>query len=63
MAFFGARSWPTPIVRPLAPFLASGAIIFYAVFKLETKLQQEPPYDTDVRNPRESPLNVALVEC
>ncbi|CAG8576948.1 4773_t:CDS:2 [Diversispora eburnea] len=52
MGFLGLRKWPVPIVRPMAPFIASASIVLYAIYKIETIAQSQPPFDTDPRNPR-----------
>ena len=35
MAFFGFRAYPTPILKPLWPFFASSAIVYYCVSKMQ----------------------------
>ena len=36
MAFFGFRAYPTPILKPLWPFFASSAIVYYCVSKMQS---------------------------
>ncbi|RHZ62729.1 hypothetical protein Glove_335g38 [Diversispora epigaea] len=52
MGFLGLRKWPVPIIRPMAPFIASASIVLFAIYKIETIAQSQPPFDTDPRNPR-----------
>ncbi|CAG8482822.1 3594_t:CDS:2 [Dentiscutata heterogama] len=52
MAFLGFRRFPTPIIRPMWPFMISGTIVLYLVHKIEKAGQSVPPYDIDPRNPR-----------
>ncbi|CAG8561833.1 11161_t:CDS:2, partial [Cetraspora pellucida] len=52
MAFLGFRRFPTPIIKPMWPFMASASIALYLLHKIETAGQSVPPYDVDPRNPR-----------
>ncbi|CAG8583955.1 4206_t:CDS:2 [Dentiscutata erythropus] len=58
MAFLGFRRFPTPIIRPMWPFMISGTIVLYLVHKIEKAGQSVPPYDIDPRNPRENTLSI-----
>ncbi|RIA95795.1 hypothetical protein C1645_816233 [Glomus cerebriforme] len=60
MSLFG-RKFPTPIVRPLAPFIAAASIVWLTVNKIENSAQSLPPYDSDPRNPK-ALLNKQLKE-
>ncbi|KAG1804206.1 hypothetical protein EV424DRAFT_308328 [Suillus variegatus] len=35
MAFLGLSKWSTPVLRPMAPFLAASAVTFYLVSKMQ----------------------------
>ncbi|KAG2351475.1 hypothetical protein BDR07DRAFT_1098122 [Suillus spraguei] len=35
MAFLGLRKWSTPVLRPMAPFLAASVVTFYLVSKMQ----------------------------
>ncbi|CAI2169057.1 8866_t:CDS:2 [Funneliformis geosporum] len=61
MALLGRRSFPTPIVKPLAPFIITAGIVLYTVNKIENVARSIPPFDTDPRNPR-ALLNKKLKE-
>lgn len=32
---FGMRKWSTPVLRPAAPFIAGGVVVFYLVAKAQ----------------------------
>ncbi|EDR06481.1 uncharacterized protein LACBIDRAFT_294671 [Laccaria bicolor S238N-H82] len=51
MAFLGLRKWPTPIVKPLWPFLIAGSITAYLVGKAQDSGIRSPEWRTDPRNP------------
>jgi len=42
MSFLGFRKYPTPVLKPVLPFIIGGAITFYAVnFAQKAMLQGE----------------------
>ena len=51
MAFLGLRAYPTPIVKPLWPFFASSAIVYYAVAKMQHAGVRSSEYAKDPKNP------------
>ncbi|KAJ7583307.1 ATP synthase j chain-domain-containing protein [Mycena floridula] len=51
MAFFGLRKWPTPILRPLWPFMISGAFVTWGISNIQDKMVRSPEYATDPKNP------------
>ncbi|KAH7920368.1 hypothetical protein BV22DRAFT_808432 [Leucogyrophana mollusca] len=51
MSFFGLRKWPTPVLRPMAPFLAASTITFYLVSKMQDMGVRSETYAKDPRNP------------
>ncbi|KAF9255375.1 hypothetical protein L218DRAFT_354069 [Marasmius fiardii PR-910] len=51
MAFLGLRKWPTPIVRPLWPFLVAGSVTIYFIDKIQTQAVRSPEYATHPKNP------------
>jgi len=48
---FGFRAWPTPVMRPLWPFLAGGAITWYYVAKIQHMGVSTPEALKDPKNP------------
>ncbi|KAJ2934992.1 hypothetical protein H1R20_g1537, partial [Candolleomyces eurysporus] len=51
MAFLGLRKWPTPIVKPLWPFLVSGSITAYLVYGAQQSGVRSAEWRADARNP------------
>ena len=51
MAFFGFRAYPTPILKPLWPFFASSAIVYYCVSKMQYAGAPEAPDPKQPKNP------------
>ena len=51
MAFFGFRAYPTPILKPLWPFFASSAIVYYCVSKMQYAGVRSSEYAKDPKNP------------
>ncbi|KAJ6575538.1 ATPase, F0 complex, subunit J [Mycena sp. CBHHK59/15] len=51
MAFLGWRKWPTPIVKPLWPFMIAASISLYGVSKLQDMAVRSPTYAKDPKNP------------
>ncbi|WFD39728.1 atp18 subunit J of the mitochondrial F1F0 ATP synthase [Malassezia japonica] len=51
MAFLGFRAYPTPILKPLWPFFASSAIVYFVVAKLQYSGVRSPEYAKDPKNP------------
>lgn len=51
MAFLGFRAYPTPILKPLWPFFASSAIVYYAVAKIQASGVRSPEFAKDPKNP------------
>ncbi|KAN0064109.1 atp18 subunit J of the mitochondrial F1F0 ATP synthase [Thecaphora frezii] len=51
MSLFGFRAYPTPIFKPVWPFMVSGAIVFYGINKLQGLLVATDEYKKDPRNP------------
>ena len=51
MAFFGFRAYPTPILKPLWPFFASSAIVYYCVSKMQYAGVRSETYAKDPKNP------------
>ncbi|KAK9895677.1 hypothetical protein P389DRAFT_160263 [Cystobasidium minutum MCA 4210] len=50
MAFFGFRKYPTPVLKPMYPFLIGGAVTFYLVASAQRAMLQVPEYRDDPRN-------------
>ncbi|KAF8230544.1 ATPase, F0 complex, subunit J [Tricholoma matsutake] len=51
MAFFGLRKWPTPIVKPLWPFMVAGTVVVYTISRLQDSAVRSVEYRNDPRNP------------
>ncbi|THV03181.1 hypothetical protein K435DRAFT_715907 [Dendrothele bispora CBS 962.96] len=51
MSFLGYRKWPTPIARPLWPFMVAGSITIYYVAKIQDAAIRSPEYATNPKNP------------
>lgn len=51
MAFFGFRPYPTPILKPLWPFFAASAIVYYGVAKMQYAGVRSEEYAKDPKNP------------
>ncbi|KAI9446877.1 ATPase, F0 complex, subunit J [Russula earlei] len=51
MAFFGLRKFPTPVARPLWPFVAASCITYYLVSKLQDIGVRSEAFRNDPRNP------------
>ncbi|KAI9635037.1 ATPase, F0 complex, subunit J [Dioszegia hungarica] len=48
---FGLRAWPTPIVKPLWPFMIGSALTFAGVWKLQNVALQSEEARNDPKNP------------
>ncbi|ODN84238.1 hypothetical protein L202_00233 [Cryptococcus amylolentus CBS 6039] len=48
---FGLRAWPTPVVKPLWPFMASGIITIAGVWALQDIAVSTPDALKDPKNP------------
>ncbi|KZV71955.1 hypothetical protein PENSPDRAFT_378862 [Peniophora sp. CONT] len=51
MALFGMRKWPTPVMKPLWPFIAASGVTFYLVSKVQDAAVRSPEYAKDPKNP------------
>ncbi|TCD65925.1 hypothetical protein EIP91_001993 [Steccherinum ochraceum] len=51
MAFLGLRKWPTPVVRPLWPFMAASGLTFFLVSKMQDLGVKSDEWKNDPRNP------------
>jgi len=51
MAFFGLRKWPTPVLRPMWPFIAASGLTYYLVSSLQDMGVKSETYAKDPRNP------------
>ncbi|KAH8117130.1 ATPase, F0 complex, subunit J [Phellopilus nigrolimitatus] len=51
MAFLGLRKWPTPVARPMAPFVAATALTYYLVGALQDMAVRSDAYANDPKNP------------
>ncbi|KAJ3715948.1 ATP synthase j chain-domain-containing protein [Lentinula guzmanii] len=51
MSFFGYRKWPTPVLRPMWPFMIAGSITVYYVAKIQDMAVRSPEYAKDPKNP------------
>lgn len=48
---FGLRRYPTPIWKPMAPFIAAGGIVFAGIVALQNSALQSEEFKNDPRNP------------
>ncbi|ODQ50549.1 ATPase, F0 complex, subunit J, partial [Saitoella complicata NRRL Y-17804] len=48
---FGYKKYPTPILRPLWPFFAGGAIVVFGVNSIADAMMKSDQYKDDPRNP------------
>jgi len=51
MAFLGLRKWPTPVLRPMLPFIAASGLTFYLVSSLQDMGVKSETYAKDPKNP------------
>ncbi|KAI6125710.1 ATPase, F0 complex, subunit J [Pisolithus croceorrhizus] len=51
MAFLGLRKWPTPVLRPMAPFIVASGITFYLVKTMQDMGVRSETYAKDPKNP------------
>ncbi|KAH6902718.1 ATPase, F0 complex, subunit J [Coprinopsis sp. MPI-PUGE-AT-0042] len=51
MAFLGLRKWPTPIVKPLWPFMVAGSVTMYLVYQAQQAGVRSSEFAKDPRNP------------
>ncbi|EEB07028.1 F0-ATPase subunit J [Schizosaccharomyces japonicus yFS275] len=51
MSFLGYKKYPTPVLRPLLPFIGGAAIVGYLFFKAQDKMLKSDTYKNDPRNP------------
>ncbi|RKU43228.1 hypothetical protein DL546_002267 [Coniochaeta pulveracea] len=54
MSWFGAapiKKFPTPVLRPMAPFLAAGLIIAYGINSAQNAMMKSDEWKNDPRNP------------
>jgi F-type H+-transporting ATPase subunit j len=48
---FGFRAYPTPILKPLGPFIAGAVIVFWATNSLQNSMLKSEEFKKDPRNP------------
>ncbi|KZT23982.1 hypothetical protein NEOLEDRAFT_1068374 [Neolentinus lepideus HHB14362 ss-1] len=51
MAFLGMRKWPTPVLKPMWPFLTASLLTFYLVGKMQAAGVRSPEYANNPKNP------------
>ncbi|KAI0138253.1 ATP synthase j chain-domain-containing protein [Pestalotiopsis sp. NC0098] len=54
MSWFGVtplKKFPTPVLRPLAPFFAAGLVILYGVNSAQNAMMKSDEWKNDPRNP------------
>ncbi|KAK3897575.1 ATP synthase j chain-domain-containing protein [Staphylotrichum tortipilum] len=54
MSWFGVvpfKKFPTPVLRPMAPFLAAAVVIAYGVNSAQNALMGSDEFKNDPRNP------------
>ncbi|KAK4234134.1 ATPase, F0 complex, subunit J [Achaetomium macrosporum] len=45
------KKFPTPVLRPMAPFLAAALIVGYGVNSAQNAMMNSPEFKNDPRNP------------
>lgn len=48
---FGFRAYPTPIWKPLGPFIIGAGIVFWGVNSLQNAMLESDEFKKDPRNP------------
>jgi F-type H+-transporting ATPase subunit j len=51
MAFMGLKAYPTPIWKPLGPFIIASVITFFGVNAMQNAMVKAPDAAKDPRNP------------
>ncbi|KAI8982944.1 ATPase, F0 complex, subunit J [Trametes punicea] len=51
MSFLGFRKWPTPVAKPMWPFITASALTVYLVAKAQDMGVKSETYRNDPRNP------------
>ncbi|KAF3014221.1 hypothetical protein E8E14_008427 [Neopestalotiopsis sp. 37M] len=54
MSWFGItplKKFPTPVLKPLAPFFAAGLVILYGVNSAQNAMMKSDEWKNDPRNP------------
>ncbi|KAF8902732.1 ATPase, F0 complex, subunit J [Gymnopilus junonius] len=51
MSFLGLRKWPTPILKPLWPFMVAGTVTGYLILKAQESGIRSAEWRNDPRNP------------
>ncbi|KAI0771074.1 ATPase, F0 complex, subunit J [Trametes elegans] len=51
MSFLGLRKWPTPVAKPMWPFVAASALTFFLVGKAQDAAVKSESFRNDPRNP------------
>ncbi|KAL2121704.1 hypothetical protein VTJ04DRAFT_2159 [Mycothermus thermophilus] len=54
MSWFGVtplKKFPTPVLRPMAPFLAAALVIGYGINSAQNAMMNTPEFKNDPRNP------------
>ncbi|KAI2604841.1 putative mitochondrial F1F0 ATP synthase subunit Atp18 [Hypoxylon fragiforme] len=49
------KKFPTPVLRPLAPFFAAGLVIAYGVNSAQNAMMKSDEWKNDPRNPYAEP--------
>lgn len=63
MAFLGFRAYPTPILKPLWPFFASSAIVYYVLAKIQYAGVRSPEFAKDPKNPYGMSRSAQIFGC
>ncbi|KAI0374589.1 hypothetical protein BV20DRAFT_1032726 [Pilatotrama ljubarskyi] len=51
MSFLGLRKWPTPVLKPMWPFITASVLTFYLVGKAQDMGVKSEAFRNDPRNP------------
>lgn len=52
MTFLGMRKYPTPVQKPMMPFVIGGVVMFFAINSLAGSLMETDEWKHDPRNPK-----------
>ncbi|QRV98055.1 ATP synthase j chain [Ceratobasidium sp. AG-Ba] len=51
MTLFGFRKFPTPVARPMAPFIAASVVVYYLVAKAQDAGVNSEEHRNSPKNP------------
>ncbi|KAH8824656.1 ATPase, F0 complex, subunit J [Flagelloscypha sp. PMI_526] len=51
MSFLGLKKWPTPVFKPMWPFIGSGMFLLYGIWHVQQNAVRSEAFRNDPRNP------------